>query len=91
MRPTSLTVHSVFAEVLTRIQAQPQTLRIAAYKSALQRFDWNYEWSDDGRVYQRAKERFAELKHEAEQVDPGFEVWNQIAPARFANGVKACS
>lgn len=84
-------LHPTFAAIIDRAAAQPQTLRIAAYKAALQRFDWGYEWTDDGRVYQRAVDRFAELKHEAGRIDPAFEVWNQIAPERFANGTKACS
>lgn len=82
-------LHPAFAAIIERASATPTDLRIAAYRSALQRFDWAYQYSDDGRVYERARDRYAALRHEASQIDPDWEVWNSVCPVRCANGASA--
>lgn len=70
----------VFGPILSSIQSAPDTLRMAAYVSALKRMDWQFEFSDDGRVYREGRNSLEVLRHEQRQVDPQGALWNQYAP-----------
>lgn len=64
-------------------------LRLAAYKAALHRFDWQFNWIDDGAAYQRARDKFEALRREATLIDPGWSLWNTICAPQFVNGKQA--
>lgn len=57
------------------------------YVFALMAHDWQYEYSDDGRVYRQGREERAALVAEQQTIDPEFETWNMHCPAQFRRGV----
>jgi hypothetical protein len=83
-------LHPAFAAIFNAAARAP-SVRLDVYRRGLQGFNWEFARIDDGRVYQRALERFDELLIEAAELDPDFALWNEIAPARFRNGHKALS
>jgi hypothetical protein len=52
----------------------------AEYIQALQRHDWDYEFSDDGWVWRRGRDEHVALYDWRERRDPDFRIWNQFAP-----------
>jgi hypothetical protein len=55
-------LHPAFAEILGAAQQAPAALRRAAYVSALIKHDWEYDWSDDGRVFREGVAQRAALR-----------------------------
>lgn len=74
------TASQVFGPILASIQAQPQTLRCAAYVSALRRHDWGFEHSDDMRAVRAGRESLARLMLERAAIDSDGAIWNSEAP-----------
>ncbi len=56
-------------------------MTIGNYIEGLRRMDWEYDFSDDFRVYTNGREELAALKKLREIYDPSGEIWNQYAPA----------
>jgi len=56
-------------------------LRIAAYKTALRRQDWSYEYADDQRAYAAGRDSFRALQLEQRRIDPDFKIWNELVSA----------
>jgi hypothetical protein len=55
----------------------PLVLRRAAYVSALQHFDWSFEFSDDYRRVRTCRAALEVLRHEQQIVDPTGALWLQ--------------
>lgn len=66
-----------------------QSAERAAYVEALKRHDWEYEHSDDGRVWEAGRDSLRALKRMQPVVDPDGALWNAAAPAEFALRVAA--
>jgi len=66
----------------------PDQLRRSAYVSALARFDWSHEFSDDASVARAGRRRLEELRHEQEQIDPDFAIWNKHCHPACKNGAR---
>lgn len=52
----------------------------ASYETALRKFDWQFEFSDDGDVYRRGREALARLREQQQRIDPAGTIWLSIAP-----------
>lgn len=55
----------------------------AAYVAALKAHDFQFDYSDDIRVYRRGRDSLLALRDMQERLDPAFQIWNSIAPAQF--------
>jgi len=53
---------------------------ILAYRTLLERHDWNYEWSDDSRRWHEGRCGWQELVRRQRRYDPDFVIWNELAP-----------
>lgn len=62
---------------------EPDALRLAAYRAALNRHYWAHEYAPDFASLQRGRESLAALTHEQEVLDPTFAIWNSHAPFGF--------
>ncbi len=51
------------------------------YRALLGRHDWWYAYSDDYSVWAKGQRQSQEISTLQRQVDPDFEIWNEIAPA----------
>lgn len=58
--------------------------RLEMYERDLQCMDWEFEFSDDGRMWRRGRDELARLKAERDEIDPSGDVWNRYAPARYS-------
>lgn len=76
-------VHPVFAPILDSITATPDVLRLAAYRSALRRHDWAFEFADAGAVRRAGLRARVELEVERSRIDPTGDIWNEYAPADY--------
>lgn len=79
-------VHPVMAGILNSFVTPPTVLPSKEdYIRALQRFDWSFEFSDDGDYVRDTRAKFAEL-HKMQQLhDPDGSIWRTHQPA--AHGV----
>lgn len=63
------------------------------YIGLLKNFDWQFEFSDDNRVYQKGRDSLQDLYELQEKIDPDGEIWMQHRPdshgAPFPNRRKA--
>lgn len=78
------TLSPIFLQALGQIAPAPLTAaeqRLLAYKLALQRHDWSFEWSDDGVVHRAGRDEQRRLEAERAAIDPDGTVWNTLAPA----------
>lgn len=82
----------LLGDVVKRAAAMPDQLRRAAYVSALARFGrspgWSYEFSDDAGVRMHGDNLLAELRHEQQQIDPDFVIWNKHCHPACKNGAR---
>ena len=68
------------------VEAETQRLkaaRIAAYIADLKRMDWDFEFSDDQRVWWRGNDALAALKAQQFDLDPDLRIWNEHAPEQY--------
>jgi hypothetical protein len=78
-------IHPVFATLLRAAfspdgQAAIRAAQLAAYKKALARQDWWYEYSDDHSRYEAGREALAQLRLAQRELDADRAIWNAIAP-----------
>lgn len=59
--------------------AAAQTL--ARYRAMLAEHDWEFEYSDDARVWRLGRLALEQLQFLQREIDQDFTVWNQLAPA----------
>lgn len=52
----------------------------STYEVALRKFDWQFEFSDDGEVYRRGREALQKLREQQQRIDPAGTIWLSIAP-----------
>jgi hypothetical protein len=58
-------------------------MNIKNYTESLKRMDWEYEFSDDHRVYCNGREELKALVMDRDRLDPAGTIWNQYAPEKF--------
>lgn len=54
------------------------------YIEALRSFDWWYEYTDDGQVWQRYSTLHHEIMNAAKVHDPDYAIYDSISPIRKA-------
>jgi hypothetical protein len=68
-----------------RVDVQPaapdRAAQLKAYVAMLQAHDFDFEFSDDHRVYTAGREALAELRMLRRDLDADGAIWNSIAPA----------
>lgn len=74
MNRTEITAHAIKG-IRRRIWGS----RMADYIRLLREHDWEFQHSDDFRVYNRGKAERAELELRARDLDPDFRLWNLYA------------
>lgn len=57
--------------------------KLAHYREELAKFDWQFEHSSDQRVWRQGVEQLAYLRSVQKQIDPLYEIWNQIAHPEY--------
>jgi hypothetical protein len=67
-----------FAAAIRPFPVAPERL---AYEQALRRFDWSFEFSDDGAVVRRGRAALAELREQQQRLDPRGAIWRAVAPS----------
>jgi hypothetical protein len=72
-------VHPVFAGILQGFTEIPLQVKRADYVSRLLKFDWRFEWCDDGARYRAARAELEALRELQVDVDPDAVLWNQAA------------
>lgn len=60
--------------------------RRAAYVSALLKFDWTFEFSDDHRVWRAGRDELKRLRAERAAVDPDGVLWKLHAHQNYRHG-----
>lgn len=83
---TAAGMHPALAASIAGALNGAAVMRRAQYVSALRAHDWGHQWSDDVSVVQRGAAERRWLREAAAQIDPGFELWNQAAPADQRDG-----
>ena len=87
-----MTAQPMGPDAPTDILGGHMQLRRAAYVSALARFGkspgWDFERGDDMRRIREARQQLETLRHEQQQIDKDFSLWNKHAHARCANGAR---
>ena len=63
--------------------ADAQQAMITAYTAALQRHDWQFEYSDDHQVYLRGNQMLKELALLQRELDPDYKLWNRYASTDY--------
>lgn len=58
-------------------------MNIQEYVSRLKEHDWTYQFSDDGRMYNRGEAERNILQSMRKELDPDYEIWNQHCPEYF--------
>jgi hypothetical protein len=58
--------------------AAAQTL--ARYRAMLVEHDWEFEHSDDQRIWRLGRLALEQLQFLQREIDPDFKIWNEIAP-----------
>jgi len=53
------------------------------YQTALERFDWDFEFSDDGSTYRRGRDALRALHELQARVDPNGAIWYSYMDAKF--------
>jgi len=56
---------------------------LTEYIEALRTMDWDFEFSDDGRVARAGRVKFAGLRATQRRIDASGSVWNQHAPTAY--------
>ena len=69
-------LHPIFAQALKPF-TPPAITPIETYKHALMRFDWQFQFSDDGSAVRRARAALELLREQQTELDPSGEIWNQ--------------
>lgn len=67
-------IASDFKQALSGAEAAKQ-LRRVAYVSALKRMDWEFEASDDARVWNAGRAALQALRQEQRAIDPDGALW----------------
>lgn len=76
-------VHPLIAAALAGFDAKPITTRVqtrAAYLNDLKSHDWEYQFADDHRAYERGRDSLANLKACQPVLDPNGAIWDSVAP-----------
>ena len=60
--------------------------KLEAYKAALLRQDWWYEFCDDVELYRKGRDSWIALRAMRKELDPAGVLWNQHAPRRYQVG-----
>ncbi|MDR0274116.1 MAG: hypothetical protein LBI48_02010 [Burkholderiaceae bacterium] len=87
-------LHPTFADALRSLLLIPQQVAQAQakaravvdereYRRKLAAHDWSYQWSDDHSVWERGHAERSELQAMQAAIDPGFAIWNSVAPAEY--------
>jgi hypothetical protein len=76
-------LHPIFASILA-MHGMPQDadalpIRRAAYVSDLTRMDWQFEHSEDQRVWRAGRDELTRLRAERAAVDPDGALWRKHA------------
>lgn len=70
--------------VITTINsAQAAELQRADYEALLKGHDWEFDRSDDHRVWTRGHYERQALRAMQQRLDPEFATWNRLAPPEF--------
>lgn len=68
-------------EVLSNAATSATTVKRAEYVGLLKTHDWQYEFSDDQRVWRKGWEQQQRMHQLQRELDPQHELWNQHCPA----------
>lgn len=74
-------VLSLFDQAMRREFPPLDLGEVAAYVQALKDHDWDFERSDDHRVWGNGVNALSRLKKQREKLDPHWTLWNAHAPA----------
>jgi hypothetical protein len=67
-------------------QQDDTPMRRARYVAALQRFDFQFEFSDDHAFWKRCRDELQRLRIVREEVDKDHALWRRHAPAEYRFG-----
>lgn len=77
-------IHPTIAAALAPHIGDSLQMRRAQYVSALTRFDWLFEFSDDGALYRRRAAELTELRRQQAELDPTGELWRRHAHSSYS-------
>lgn len=75
-------LHPIFQQALAPWAPRPATDALGEYREALARFDWQYEFSDEHRVWAKGTNDLARLRKMQRELDPTGEIWMACAGAQ---------
>lgn len=64
----------------------PAARPLARYREMLEEHDWDFEYSDDQRVWRIGRLALTQLRLLQQELDPDFAIWNAYAPAAHRRG-----